>query len=67
MELESFRPELLKLKRKAQAGDRQAAMDLARRYLNGNFVKIDEKEAKKWALKAFEGTSDEELDDLTYL
>ena len=22
---------------------------------------------KKWALKAFEGTSDEELDDLTYL
>ena len=52
MKLESFRPELLKLKRKAQAGDRQAAMDLARRYLNGNFVKIDEKEAKKWALKA---------------
>jgi len=44
-----------------------AAMDLARRYLNGNFVKIDEEEAKKWALKAFEETSDEELDDLTYL
>ena len=46
MELESFRPELLKLKRKAQAGDKAAAMDLARRYLNGNFVKIDEEEAK---------------------
>ena len=28
MELESFRPELLKLKRKAQAGDKAAAMDL---------------------------------------
>ncbi|MDB4720389.1 hypothetical protein OAF65_01615 [Verrucomicrobiales bacterium] len=65
MELESFRPELLKLKRKAQAGDRQAAMDLARRYLNGNFVKIDEKEAKKWALKAFEGMSDEEISELS--
>ncbi|MDC0048746.1 hypothetical protein OAL09_05335 [Verrucomicrobia bacterium] len=65
MKLESIRPELLKLKRKAQAGDRQAAMDLARRYLNGNFVKIDEKEAKKWALKAFEGMSDEEISELS--
>jgi len=65
MELESFRPELLKLKRKAQAGDKVAAMDLARRYLNGNFVKIDEEEAKKWALKAFEGMSDEEISELS--
>ena len=39
-------------------------MDLARRYLNGNFVKIDEEEAKKWALKAFEGMSDEEISEL---
>ena len=67
MELESFKPRLEELKRKAESGDKAAAMDLAQRYLNGNFVKIDEEEAKKWALKAFEETSDEELDDLTYL
>ena len=64
MELESFRPELLKLKRKAQAGDRQAAMTLAVTYLNGAGVNLDEKEAKKWALKAFEGMSDEEISEL---
>ncbi len=65
MELESFRPQLEELKRKAESGDKAAAMDLARRYLNGNFVKIDEEEAKKWALKAFEGMSDEEIIELS--
>ena len=64
MELESFKPQLEELKRKAESGDKAAAMDLARRYLNGNFVKIDEEEAKKWALKAFEGMSDEEISEL---
>ena len=44
MELESFRPELLKLKRKAQAGDRQAAMTLAFTYMKGDGVNLDEEE-----------------------
>ncbi len=61
MKLESFRPELLKLKRKAQAGDRQAAYTLAVIYMGGHGVDLDDEEAKKWALKAFEGMSDEEM------
>ena len=57
MELEYFKQELLKKKRKAQAGDRQAAYTLAVIYMGGHGVDLDDEEAKKWALKAFEGMS----------
>ena len=64
MESESFKPQLEAMKKKAEAGDRRAAYQLAMTYIKGDGVKPDVEEAAKWAGMAFDGLSEDEKDKL---